>query len=124
MGLWNRSTACFVAQLQKTLSDNDQVQQGMREVIAKSKQSGTSPEQSFCSIVDVVCAQFLLEPIQLRLKQIQLSEILVFSVLLNAGYLQNAWLVGVGIPPSPPLGYFGPKILIFNGLQRCCVCKI
>jgi hypothetical protein len=106
MGLWNRSTACFVAQLQKTLSDNDQVQQGMREVIAKSKQSGTSPEQSFCSIVDVVCAQFLLEPIQLTLKQIQLSEILVFSVLLNAGCLQKCVACWGGYTPPPPFGVF------------------
>jgi hypothetical protein len=93
MGLWNSSTACFVAQLQETLADNDQVQQGMREVIAKSEQSGTSPKRSYCSIVNVVCAQFLPEPIQLTLKPIQLSEIRClrsFSTLACLGKMRDS----------------------------------
>jgi hypothetical protein len=56
MGLWSKNTACFVAQLQEMLAENDQCNRGCGEMIAKSKQSGTSPERSFYSIVDVVSA--------------------------------------------------------------------
>jgi hypothetical protein len=55
----------LLAQPQEMLSDNDQKLQKCGEVIAKSKQSGASPERSSYSIVHSVSAQSRLRPIQL-----------------------------------------------------------
>ena len=55
----------LLAQRQEMLADNDQKLQECGEVIAKSKQSGASPERSSYSIVHLVSAQTRLWPIQL-----------------------------------------------------------
>ena len=59
----------LVAQLRETLTDNDYEQQGCGEVIAKSKQSGTSPERSSYSIVVLVSVWASQLPIQLSEKR-------------------------------------------------------
>ena len=65
MGLWRQEHRLLVAQLRETLTDNDYEQQGCGEVIAKSKQSGTSPERSSYSIVVLVSVRASQLPIQL-----------------------------------------------------------
>jgi hypothetical protein len=69
MGLWRQEHRLLVAQLRETLTDNDYEQQGCGEVIAKSKQSGTSPERSSYSIVVLVSVWASQLPIQLSEKR-------------------------------------------------------
>jgi hypothetical protein len=45
------------------------------------------------------------------------------SVHISKSSLTSSFSLS-GVPPSPPPGYFGRKILGFNGLRGYRVCKI